>query len=71
MLFDSIIEKYAFGLCCVMSVNKFFNLKKRDRLPRLTSLPALLTVIKSRYAIPLRYAIKAAFGISETIPNLV
>ena len=48
----------------VLSVNKFLNLKKRDRLPRLTSLPALLTVIKSRYAIPLRYAIKAALGIS-------
>ena len=52
-------------MVCVgfLSVNKFLNLKKRDRLSRLTRLPALLTVIISRYAIPLRYAIKAALGI--------
>lgn len=50
--------------CIILSVNKFLNLKKRNRLPRLTSLSALLTVNQCRYAIPLRYAIKAALGIS-------
>ena len=50
-------------ICIILSVNKFLNLKKRDRLPRLTSLSALLTVNQRRYAIPLRYAIRAAFGI--------
>ena len=55
---------YGVAFLFALSVNKFLNLKKCDRLPRLTSLSALLTVNQCRYAVPLRYAIKAVLGIS-------